>query len=96
MLNKLGIPGKVAVAGNGGGDGVGEVKLLGNSVLITPKPATRTVLRKTGEMGTRVEFEVASTGCWEGKVWAACVRPVNPKIRIYTGIFFPHSWSLCS
>lgn len=78
VLNALNIPQQVAQEP--------EVKLLGNSVLITPKPATKDVLKRTGNMGTPVEFEVDKVGSWEGRVWAAIVKPVDPKVRIYTGM----------
>lgn len=78
VLNALNIPQQVAQEP--------EVKLLGNSVLITPKPATKDVLKRTGDMGTKIEFEVDKVGNWEGRVWAAIVKPVDPKVRIYTGM----------
>ncbi|KAI5776881.1 hypothetical protein EDC01DRAFT_680673 [Geopyxis carbonaria] len=76
LLNALEIPRKVATEM--------DVKLLANNVLITPRPASRAVLAKTGALGRRVEFEVTGVGCWENRVWAAMVKPVDPSIRIYT------------
>ncbi|TGZ83721.1 hypothetical protein EX30DRAFT_338338 [Ascodesmis nigricans] len=76
VLNALSIPAQVGAES--------DVKLLGNSVLITPKPASQSVLHKTGPLGTKVEFEVEKVGCWDKRVWAAIVKPVDEKVRVYT------------
>lgn len=69
---------------------VGEgMKLLANSVLITPRPASGAVLKKTGGLGRKVEFEIVKVGQWDNRVWAAEVRPVDPTVRIYTGMLPP-------
>lgn len=61
-----------------------DVKVLASSVLITRKPATRPLLRKTGPIGRKIKFEIIGVGHWENKVWAALVKPVDPSIQIYS------------
>ena len=69
---------------------VGEgMRLLANSVVITPRPASSAVLKKTGPLGRKVEFEIVKVGQWENRVWAAEVKPVDPTVRIYTGMLPP-------
>jgi hypothetical protein len=63
-----------------------DVKVLASSVLITRKPATRPLLRKTGPIGRKIKFEIIGVGHWENKVWAALVKPVDPSIQIYSGM----------
>jgi len=60
------------------------VRLLANNVLITPRPATKSVLDKTGPLGRRVEFEIIKVGNLESRIWAALVKPTDPTIRMYS------------
>ncbi|KAA8908110.1 hypothetical protein FN846DRAFT_777559 [Sphaerosporella brunnea] len=76
LLNTLEIPSMIAKEN--------DVKLLANNVMITPRPASRSVLARTGPLGRKVEFEVVGVAHWEHKVWAALVKPVDNSIRIYT------------
>lgn len=76
LLNELEVPSMVAKES--------DVKLLANNVLITPRPASKTVLAKTGQFGKCVEFEVVSVGQWENRIWAALVKPVDENVRIYS------------
>ncbi|KAF8541967.1 hypothetical protein BDD12DRAFT_651267, partial [Trichophaea hybrida] len=76
LLNTLEVPSMVAKEN--------DVKLLANNVLITPKPASKTVLSKTGPFGTKVEFEVTGVAHWECRVWAALVKPVDETVKVYT------------
>jgi hypothetical protein len=62
-----------------------DVKLFANNVLITPRPATKSVLDRTGPLGRRVEFEIIKVGNLESRIWAALVKPTDPTIRIYSG-----------
>lgn len=77
LLNSLDIPAMLAKEN--------DIKLMANNVLITPRPASRSVLARAGDFGTKVEFEVVGVAHWEHKVWAALVKPVDDSIRIYTG-----------
>lgn len=61
------------------------VKLLGHSILITPRPANPQVLSKVGGLGNKVDFDVIGWGHWENRVWAAIAKPVNPDMTIHTG-----------
>jgi len=76
LLNALEVPSMVAKEN--------DVKLLANNVLISPKPASKSVLSKTGPFGTKVEFEVIGVAHWERRVWAALVKPVEESVKIYT------------
>lgn len=64
------------------------VKLLGHSVLITPRPANPQVLSRVGGLGNKVDFDVIGWGHWENRVWAAIVKPANPDMEIYTGMSY--------
>jgi hypothetical protein len=77
LLNALEIPKMVASEP--------DVKLLGNSVLITPRPAPHHIIQKVGGLGTKVEFEVTGLGHWDNRVWAARVKSTDPSAKIYTG-----------
>lgn len=48
-----------------------DVKLMANSVLITPRPAPLSVLSRAGGLGAKLEFEVVGLGQLDEKVWAA-------------------------
>lgn len=61
-----------------------DVKLLANNVLITPRPASKSILSRTGPFGTKVEFEVVGVGNHDNRVWAARVKPVDESVQIYT------------
>lgn len=61
-----------------------EMKFLGNSVLITPRPCPRSILDKVGGMGSKTTWEVTGTAVFENKIWAACVRPVPETKKYYT------------
>jgi hypothetical protein len=88
VLNALEVPAMVAQEN--------DVKLLANNVMITPRPASKSVLAKTGPLGRNVEFEVVGVAHWEHRVWAALVKPVDESIRIYTGTYpvLPPSWGV--
>ncbi|KAL0637802.1 hypothetical protein Q9L58_003192 [Maublancomyces gigas] len=60
------------------------LKLLGNSILITTRPASPQILSKVGGLGNKVDWDVIGWGQWENKVWAAIVKPANPDVAIYT------------
>lgn len=76
LLNSLEVPAMIRKE-NG-------VKLLASNVLIAPRPASKSILSRTGPLGTKVEFEVVGVGNHENRVWAARVKPVDETVRIYT------------
>jgi hypothetical protein len=76
LLNDLQVPAMVADEP--------DVKYVANNVLITPKPANKTILDAVGPLGTKVEFEVMGVAHHNHRVWAALVKPVDESIKIYT------------
>ena len=76
LLNSLEVP---AMVGKGNG-----VVLLASNVLITPGPASKSILSRTGPLGTKVEFKVVGVGNHDNRVWAARVKPVDETVQIYT------------
>ncbi|CCX11748.1 Similar to Uncharacterized protein C4.02c; acc. no. Q9USS8 [Pyronema omphalodes CBS 100304] len=76
LLNDLQVPAMVADES--------DVKYVANNVLITPKPANKTILDAVGPFGTKVEFEVMGVAHHNHRVWAALVKPVDESIKIYT------------
>ncbi|KAF8461122.1 hypothetical protein BDZ91DRAFT_388243 [Kalaharituber pfeilii] len=61
-----------------------DIRILASNIMITPRRANEKILDRAGGLGHQVEFEVIGIGCWQDKIWAALVRPVDPKMRIYT------------
>lgn len=57
---------------------------MANSILITPRPAPRSILDRVGGMGKKVTWQVTGTAVFENKVWAARVEPTSPTERYYT------------
>lgn len=61
-----------------------DLRLLANNILITPRPAPRSILDKVGGIGARLRWRVTGTSCLENRVWAARVAPTDPGSKIYT------------
>ena len=61
-----------------------EVKYLANNILITPRPAPKSILHKVGGIGAKLRWKVTGTACSENHVWAARVQPTVPTAKIYT------------
>ncbi|KAK5135064.1 hypothetical protein LTR08_005724 [Meristemomyces frigidus] len=61
-----------------------EVRWLANNILITPRPAPRSILDKVGGLGAKIRWRVTGLSCLETKLWAARVEPTAPGTRIYT------------
>jgi hypothetical protein len=59
-----------------------DLKYMANSILITPRPAPRSVLDKVGGMGKNVKWQVTGTGNLDNKIWAARVAPI-PSTEAY-------------
>lgn len=61
-----------------------DLKYMANNVLITPRPAPKSILDKVGGLGRKFRWQVTGTGVFENKVWAARVAPVPPTETYYT------------
>jgi hypothetical protein len=53
-----------------------DLKYMANSILITPRPASRSILDKIGGMGKKLTWKVTGTGNLDNKIWAARVAPI--------------------
>jgi hypothetical protein len=53
-----------------------DLKYMANSILITPRPASRSILEKIGGMGKKLKWRVTGTGNLDNKIWAARVAPI--------------------
>ncbi|UNI17416.1 hypothetical protein JDV02_003759 [Purpureocillium takamizusanense] len=62
--------------------GVQDLRHLGNSILICPRPCPASILEKVGGMGSKMLWEVTGTACLDNSLWAARVRPV-PATAVY-------------
>ncbi|KAF2121908.1 hypothetical protein BDV96DRAFT_609038 [Lophiotrema nucula] len=62
----------------------GDIRLLANSILITPKPAPKSILDKVGGLGARVKWKVTGVSCFENKLWAARVEPIPKTQKFYS------------
>ncbi|KAF2752172.1 hypothetical protein M011DRAFT_394178 [Sporormia fimetaria CBS 119925] len=62
----------------------GDIKYLANSILITPRPAPRTILERVGGLGAKCTWRVTGTALFENKLWAARVEPVPKNAKIYS------------
>ncbi|KAJ5766945.1 uncharacterized protein N7511_004561 [Penicillium nucicola] len=61
-----------------------DLKYMANSILITPRPAPRSILDKVGGMGKNIKWKVTGTGTFENKIWAARVAPVSATEPVYS------------
>lgn len=61
-----------------------ELKLLANNILITPRPAPISIMKKVGGIGAKQRWKVTGLANQESRVWAARVAPTNPGAQIYT------------
>ncbi|KKK22235.1 hypothetical protein P175DRAFT_0487004 [Aspergillus ochraceoroseus IBT 24754] len=61
-----------------------DLKFMANSILISPRPASRSLLDKVGGLGKKVKWMVDGTGVFENKVWAARLKPVPATEKYYT------------
>jgi hypothetical protein len=64
--------------------GTHDVRYLANSILITPKPAPKSILDKVGGIGYKVVWKVTGIACFENKLWAARVEPVPSSAKYYS------------
>ncbi|KAJ5692470.1 hypothetical protein N7462_001893 [Penicillium macrosclerotiorum] len=61
-----------------------DLKYMANSILITPRPASRPILDKVGGMGKKLNWQITGTGVFENRIWAARVAPVPPSAKFHT------------
>ncbi|KAJ5555193.1 hypothetical protein N7461_003663 [Penicillium sp. DV-2018c] len=61
-----------------------DLKFMANSILITPRPAPRSVMDKVGGMGKKVKWQVTGLGNLDNKIWAARVAPIPSTEPYYT------------
>lgn len=66
-----------------------EVKPLANIIMITPRPAPKSILRKAGGMGKKLRWRVTGLGHWDHKLWAARVEPASENESYYTETAVP-------
>ncbi|KAJ4348195.1 uncharacterized protein N0V89_009567 [Didymosphaeria variabile] len=62
----------------------GDVRYLANSILITPKPAPKSILDKVGGIGNKVVWKVTGISSFENKLWAARVEPIPKATKFYS------------
>ena len=53
-----------------------DIKVLANNIMITPKPATESVLEKVGGLGAKQIWQVTAIGNWGNVVYGAKVNPI--------------------
>lgn len=61
-----------------------NLKIMANNILITPRPAPKSVLEKIGGMGKKLSWQVTGTACFENRIWAARVSPIPTTATYYT------------
>ncbi|KAJ9218593.1 hypothetical protein DTO027B5_8310 [Paecilomyces variotii] len=61
-----------------------DLKYMANNILITPRPAPKSILDKVGGMGKKLSWQVTGTAVFENKLWAARVTPVPETEKYYT------------
>jgi hypothetical protein len=66
-----------------------EIKYQANSILICPRPCPPSLLEKVGGMGSKMKWKVTGTACHEGRIWAACVRPVPDTAKFHSDNPYP-------
>ncbi|OKL56844.1 hypothetical protein UA08_07980 [Talaromyces atroroseus] len=66
-----------------------EVKPLANIILISPRPAPKSILQRAGGIGKKLTWRVTGLGHWDSKLWAARVQPVPEKEPFYTESLVP-------
>ncbi|OJJ48666.1 hypothetical protein ASPZODRAFT_62962 [Penicilliopsis zonata CBS 506.65] len=61
-----------------------DIKYMANSILITPRPAQKTILDRVGGLGKKLTWQITGTGNFENRVWAARVSPIPHGQQVYT------------
>lgn len=60
------------------------VTYLANSILISPRSASGSILKQVGGFGHKQKWQVTGIGNHQGKLWAARVAPIPAHSSIYT------------
>lgn len=71
-------------SGGAPGSNDNDVRCLANSILITPRPAPQSILKKVGGIGKKMTWKVAGVAVFENKLWAARVEPVPATEKYYS------------
>ncbi|OBS22156.1 hypothetical protein FPOA_08492 [Fusarium poae] len=61
-----------------------ELKYHGNNILICPRPCPASILEKVGGMGSKMQWEVVGTSCFDHSIWAAQLRPIPQNAKYHT------------
>ncbi|KAI5305355.1 argininosuccinate lyase [Ascosphaera pollenicola] len=61
-----------------------DVKIMANSILITPRPAPKHILDKVGGIGKAVKWRITEVAVHENKLWAARVSPTNEQETVHS------------
>ncbi|KAL6914256.1 hypothetical protein FSST1_012016 [Fusarium sambucinum] len=61
-----------------------ELKYHGNNILICPRPCPASILEKVGGMGSKMQWEVVGTSCFDHSIWAAQLRPIPQNSKYHT------------
>ncbi|KAF9892964.1 hypothetical protein FE257_000556 [Aspergillus nanangensis] len=61
-----------------------DMKYMANSVLITPRPAPRSILNKVGGIGKKINWQVNGTAVFDNKLWAVRLTPVPATEKYFT------------
>lgn len=61
-----------------------ELKYHGNNILICPRPCPASILEKVGGMGSKMQWEVVGTSCFDNSIWAAQLRPIPQNAKYHT------------
>jgi hypothetical protein len=61
-----------------------ELKYHGNNILICPRPCPASILEKVGGMGSKMQWEVIGTSCFDHSIWAAQLRPIPQNAKYHT------------
>ncbi|KAF8424055.1 hypothetical protein EV426DRAFT_562698 [Tirmania nivea] len=61
-----------------------DIRTLASNIMICHRRASQAMLNKVGGIGNQIEFEVIGIGSWQDRIWAALIRPVDPKAKFHT------------
>ncbi|RPB29451.1 hypothetical protein L211DRAFT_776258 [Terfezia boudieri ATCC MYA-4762] len=61
-----------------------DIRTLASNIMICHRRASQAMLNKVGGIGNQIEFEVIGIGSWQDRIWAALIRPVDPKAKFHS------------
>lgn len=61
-----------------------DLKYMANNILISPRPATKSLLDKVGGIGKKISWRVIGVSAFENRIWAARLAPVSPAEKYHT------------